>query len=140
MPTESHPACLLSRFSCVQLFVTLRTIARQAPLSMGFSRQEYWSGLPCPPPGELPDPGVEPTSSTSPELAGRFFTTSATECSFQNASPIRLSLLKPVGGFSRSWDKDQSANKASQVLCGLYLRLEGLRGGSQAGRRKGRMR
>ena len=45
---------------------------------MGFSRQEYWSGLPCPSPGDLPDPGVEPTSLTSPELAGRFFTTSAT--------------------------------------------------------------
>ena len=46
-----------------------------APLSMGFSRQEYWSGLPCPPPGDLPDPGIKPTSPASPELAGRFFTT-----------------------------------------------------------------
>ena len=61
-------ACLLSRFSHVQLFVTLQTIANQAPLthqaslSMGFSRQEYWSGLPCPPPGDLPDPGTEPRS------------------------------------------------------------------------------
>ena len=45
---------------------------------MGFSRQEYWSGLPCPPPGDLPDPGIEPTTTTSPALAGRFFTTSAT--------------------------------------------------------------
>ena len=43
-------------------FVTLWTVARQAPLSMGFSRQEYWSGLPCPPPGDLPDPGIEPRS------------------------------------------------------------------------------
>ena len=43
---------------------------------MGFSRQEYWSGLPCPAPGDLPDPGIEPTSLTSPALAGRFFTTS----------------------------------------------------------------
>jgi len=45
---------------------------------MGFSRQEYWSGLPCPPPGDLPDPAIEPTTITSPALAGRFFTTSAT--------------------------------------------------------------
>ena len=50
----------------------------QAPLPMGFSRQEYWSGLSCPPPGDLPNPGIEPSSLTSPELAGRFFTTSAT--------------------------------------------------------------
>ena len=48
--------CILSRFSCVQYFVTLWTVVQQAPLSMGFSRQKYWSGLPCPPPGDLPDP------------------------------------------------------------------------------------
>ena len=59
----------------VQLFVTLWTVAHQAPLSMGFSRQEYFSGLPCPPPGDLPDPGIEPASVASPALAGRFFTT-----------------------------------------------------------------
>ena len=49
----------LSSFSRVQCFVTLWTVARQAPLSMGFSRQEYWSGLPFPPPGDLPDPGIK---------------------------------------------------------------------------------
>ena len=54
------------------------TAACQAPLSMGFSRQEYWSGLPCPPPGYLPDPGIKPASLMSPALAGEFFTTSAT--------------------------------------------------------------
>ena len=53
-------------------------VACQAPLSMRFSRQEYWSGLPSPPPGDLPDPGIEPTSLTSPALAGGFFTTSTT--------------------------------------------------------------
>ena len=65
--------------SPVWLFVTLWTVARQAPLSTGFSRQEYWSGLPSPPPGDLMDPGIEPSSFTSPALAGRFFffTTSA---------------------------------------------------------------
>ena len=54
---------MLSHFSYVQLFVTLCTITQQAPLSMGFSRQEYRSGLPCPPPGDLPNPGTEPRSS-----------------------------------------------------------------------------
>ena len=69
---------MLSHFSHVQLFVTLWTVACQAPLSMGFSRQEYWSGLPCPPPGDLLDPGIKPMSSMSLVLAGKFFTTSAT--------------------------------------------------------------
>ena len=51
---------MLSCFSHVRLFETQWTVACQAPLSMGFFRQEYWSGLPCPPPGNLPDPGMEP--------------------------------------------------------------------------------
>ena len=58
--------------SHVQLFVTLWTVACQAPLSMGFSRQEYWNGLPFPSPGDLPDPGIEPMS---PALADGFFVT-----------------------------------------------------------------
>ena len=58
--------------SSVLLFVTLWTVAHQAPLSMGFSRQEYWNELPFPPPGNLPNPGIE---STSPTLADGFFTT-----------------------------------------------------------------
>ena len=62
-------ASVLSSFCSVQLLVTLWTIACWVPLSMGFSRQEYWSGLPCPPPGDLPNPGIEPTSLTSPALA-----------------------------------------------------------------------
>ena len=49
-------------FSCVRLFVTPRTVAYQVPPSLGFSRQEYWGGLPCPPPGDLPDPRIKPTS------------------------------------------------------------------------------
>ena len=61
-----------------QLFATPQTIACQAPLSMGFSQQEYWSRLPCPPPGDLPDPGIKTASLMSPLLAGRFFTTNAT--------------------------------------------------------------
>ena len=51
-------------------------LACQVPLSTRFSRQEYWGGLPCPPQGNLPDPGIKPMSLTSPALAGRFFTTS----------------------------------------------------------------
>ena len=69
---------MLSRFSCVRCFSSSWTIARQAPLSMGFSRQEYWSGLPFPSPGDLPNPGIEPATLRSPALADGFFTTSAT--------------------------------------------------------------
>ena len=61
-----------SHFSCVRLFAVQWTVACQAPLSIGFSRQKYWSGLPCPTPGDLPDPGIEPASLTSPALAGSF--------------------------------------------------------------------
>ena len=50
------------------------TVALQAPLSVGFPKKEYWSGLPCPSPGDLPNPGIEPSSLMSPALAGRFFT------------------------------------------------------------------
>ena len=71
-------SCMLSCFSHVQLCMTLWTAAYQAPLSMRFSRQEYWSGLPFPTPGDLSDPGMEPVSLVSPALAGRFFTTDTT--------------------------------------------------------------
>ena len=69
---------MLSHFSRLRLFETPWTVAQQAPLSMGFSRQEYWSGLPCPPSGDLPNPGMEPLSLMFPVLAGRFFTTRTT--------------------------------------------------------------
>ena len=59
---------MLSHFSCVQTFVTLWTVALQAPLSMGFSRQEYWSGLSCPPLRALLDPEVKPASPVAPAL------------------------------------------------------------------------
>ena len=67
-------AYMLNCFSHVQLFATLCTVAHQALLSMGFSRQEYCSGLLCPPPGDLPHPGTEPVALMSPAFAGRFFT------------------------------------------------------------------
>ena len=77
---ELSHACVHAKLlqSCLTFCDPVDCIACQAPLSMGFSRQEYWSGLPCPPPGDLPDPEIKPMSLTFPALAGRFFTTSAT--------------------------------------------------------------
>ena len=68
--------CVPSHFSHVRLFVILWTVTPQVPLSIGFSRQEYWSRLSCLPPGDLPNPRIEPASLMSPALAGGFFTTS----------------------------------------------------------------
>ena len=70
-------ACLLS-CSLMSHSATPRTVTHQVPLSMGFSRQEHWSELPCPPSGDLPNPGIKLTSLAAPALAGGFFTTSAT--------------------------------------------------------------
>ena len=70
--------CVRSHFSHTQLFVTPWTIACQTPPSMEFSRQEYWGGLPCPFPGDLLNPGIEPTSPMFPALVGGVFTTSTT--------------------------------------------------------------
>ena len=67
-----------SQFSLIRLFTTLWTTACQAPLFIGFSRQEYWSGLPFLSPEDLPNPGIKPSFLMSPALAGMFFTTSAT--------------------------------------------------------------
>ena len=71
--THTPPACMLCRFSA-----TPWTVAHQAPLSKGFSRQGYWSELSCRPPGGLPNPGIKSSPLTSPALAGGFSTTSAT--------------------------------------------------------------
>ena len=71
---------VLSCFSCVRFFATPRTVARQAPLSTGFPRHEYWSELSCPPPGDHPNPVIRPMSLLSSALATRFFTTSTTSC------------------------------------------------------------
>ena len=80
--------------SHVRLFVTPWTVAHQAPLSMGFSRQEYWSRLPCSPPGDLPDPVIKPASFMSPGLASRFFTTSAT---WKGSCSVVSDSLQPHG-------------------------------------------
>ena len=74
---SEHYTCMHAKL--LQLCLTPWTVAHQAFLSMGFFRQEYWSGLPCPPPGDLPNPGVKCTSLTAPALAGGFFTTSTTD-------------------------------------------------------------
>ena len=71
-------ACILSHFSCVRFFVTPWIIIHQALLFMGLSKQEYWQGLPCPPPRDPSDPGVKPMSLMSPALAGGFPNTSTT--------------------------------------------------------------
>ena len=93
--SETWVSCIAGRFSIIRatreaqlssvqslsrarLFATLWTVAHQASLSMGFSREECWSGLPCPSLGDLPDPGIELTSLMSPALAGGFFNTSTT--------------------------------------------------------------
>ena len=70
--------CCATVASVMSNFAILWPVVRQASLCMGFSRKEYWSGLPCPPPGDLPKPGIKSESLMSPVLAGRFFTTSAT--------------------------------------------------------------
>ena len=78
---EADEFCCWMRAELLQSCLTLCNAidcSRQESSSMGFSRQEYWIGLPCPPPGDLPDPGIKPASLTSPALAGGFFTTSAT--------------------------------------------------------------
>ena len=93
---------MLSCFSRVQICVTLCTVAHQASLSMGFSRQEYWSGLSCPPPGDLPNLEFKPTS---PSLVGRFFTTSATwkvPFSTQRSTKLPLNFVFSVS-FPHSW-------------------------------------
>ena len=82
--------CVVSQFSHVQPFKTLWTAALQASISMGFSRQEYRSGLPCPSLEDLPEPGRKPVSLTSPAMAGGFFTTSTTcleGCKGNNSKP-----------------------------------------------------
>ena len=91
---------VLNCFSRVRLFATLYAIAHQALLSMGFSRQEYWSGFLWPPPGALPDPGIEPASLVSPALVEGFFTTSITweaKINFQFSHSAMSDSLQPHG-------------------------------------------
>ena len=113
MPVSSsrHASCMLSCFSCVLLFVTLWTVACQAPLSMGFSRPEHWSGLPCYPPGDLPVTGIEPMSLMSPALAGGFFTTSTTCEALSRHLGILIPLPTPLSPNGKSVPKEQSISR-----------------------------
>ena len=83
-----------------QLFATPWTVAHQAPLSMEFSSQEYWSGLPFPLPGNLPHPGTEPVSAVSPALAGWFFTTEPPGNLWVNL--IKAPLFHQIEGFEKA--------------------------------------
>ena len=103
LPFQIYRAAMLSCFSCVWLCVTPWTVAHQAPLSMEFSRQEYWSRLTFPLPEELPDPGIEPTSLTSPALAGGFFTASAT---WEDLTDLQQGVNQ--GWLKRKWSEAQS--------------------------------
>ena len=97
-------SCCLVTSVASNSFVTLWTVTHQAPLSMEFSRQEYWSGLPCPPAGDLPDPGIEPMN---PALANGFFT------SEPHGKPLRLSfvqLLSRVQLFATPWTAAHQAS------------------------------
>ena len=105
---------VLSLFICVQPFVTLWTGAHQAPLSMAFSRQVYWSGLPHPPPGNLPDPGIEPTSFMSPALSRGFCTTSTTWDALGTLTGLGRFGEVPVSCNIKHFTQKQSDTYASQ--------------------------
>ena len=92
LPHRHICACMLNRFSHVQLCDPMDQSLPGSSV-MGFSRQEYWSGLPCPPPGDLPNPGIEPEYLMSPALASMFFTTSITWKVIAMYSPEQTALL-----------------------------------------------
>ena len=110
--------CTLSHFSHVQLFVIPWTVARQVPRLMGFSRQEYWSGLLFPPSGDLPESGIEPESLTSPALTGRFFTTSATWKAHQQL--ISILMCKDLGSHHTHLCNKKNLDKLKSQWLFLY--------------------
>ena len=111
--TSLYHVCVLSPFSYVWLCVTLWTVAGQALLSMGFSRQEYWSGLSCPLPGDLPDPGSNPRLA-SPALAGRFFTTNTTwEALNETLTPLYFQIISWIcKAVLRDWSQSIASDSA----------------------------
>ena len=88
---------MLSHSVMANSFATPWTVAHQVPISMGFSRQEYWRGLLFPPPGDLPDPGTEPMSLVSPALAGSFFTPAPPGKPIMNMTYIYMHLYAVFG-------------------------------------------
>ena len=109
------PTLVVCVLTCVQLFVTPWTRAHQAPLSMGFPRQEYWSGFPFPTSWDLPDPGIEPTSLSSPTLASGSFTTGAT----WEAHLLLWNCHLPSPGDSDLSQTDHSASGSDTAYHGL---------------------
>ena len=120
--------------SQVRLFGTPWTVACQAPLSMGFSRQEYWSGLQFPPPGDLPNLGIEPASLESPALAGRFFTTSTTWEALRRAKtkgPACPGNPKALGSLAEL--SEQGLDWTERLVCSLIgASLAGVGDGERA--------
>ena len=109
--------------------MTLETVARQAPLSVGFSRQEYWSGLPCPVPGDLSDSGIKATSLAPPALAGGFFTTSVTWEALENITLSEISQTQRTKAIRYHLE---------DVPGGVRVTERGQKGGYRSlGRRKG---
>ena len=104
--------------SHVWLFVTPLTVAHKAPLSMGFPRQKYWSGLPVPSTGDLPNPGIKPICLASPELAGSFFTTKPpgklTLITLQSQVSNSTSLQK--GHFKVFWETNHYPKNKSNIM------------------------
>ena len=106
--------------SHVQLFATARTVGLQAPLSMEFSRQEYWSGLPFSPPGDLPDPGVKSTSPLSLAMAGGFFHLCAILVNWCSQMGTGVYVTRPTSGSLLTFWYKRPKN---QPLCCLHFRL-----------------
>ena len=125
--------CKLSRFSRVRLFATPWSVARQAPLSMGFSRTERSSGLPNPSLGDLLDSGIEPESLTSPALAGQFFTYHCTTCetlcsmgllllwdlAWRGSPHLQHDAVTAQGRSSREEEVNQQAHGKVLLQCGI---------------------
>ena len=106
------------------LCATLRTVAHQAPLSMGFSRQEYWNGLSCPPLGDPPNPGIKAASLLSPALAGRFFNTSTTWEATYPHNGHKHSPLISTQGFWHPWHHSSQQPRGMELLILLYPRKD----------------
>ena len=109
--------CMLSLFNCVQLSSTPWTVDCQAPLSMGLSRQEYWSELPFPSLGDLSDPGIKTVSPASPALAGWFFTTTAPGKYYCTKVSIQLKNKQTNKKISYSWKKNSSLARIKKKIC-----------------------
>ena len=134
---------VLSHFSCVRLVATLWTVAHQAPLSMEFSRQEYWSELLYPPPGDLPNPGIRLVPLTSPALAGGFLTTSREQpWIFIGRTDAEVPILWLPNVKSWHFGKDSDAGKdsgqekgmAEDEMVGWHHQLQWTWVGAKSGR------